>query len=65
MTDNLIPELSCISCGCVLARRDVREIVVPDEIGTHGPFCAACAQSAEGLTFAEWLDNQWQRQQPH
>lgn len=61
----VIPELSCISCGSLLARRDVREIVVPDAIGTHGPFCAGCAQSAEGLTFAEWLDNQWQRQRPH
>jgi hypothetical protein len=22
----------------------------------HGPFCAACAQSAEGIPFAQWLD---------
>jgi len=54
----------CRSCGCALARREVREIVVP-EFGTHGPFCATCAQSAKGMSFAEWLDDQWQRQRPH
>jgi hypothetical protein len=54
------PKLMCLSCGCwLLTRGDV------SKIGAHGPFCRACVQSAEGMTFAEWLDGLWQRQRPN
>ena len=57
MTDTT---LMCISCG--------RDLPAPQDvhrINDHGPFCAACAQSAEGIPFARWLDEQWQRQRPN
>ena len=56
-------ERMCLGCGVHLTQRDVRETVVRDD--THAPFCAACVQSSEGMTFDEWLDEQWQRQRPH
>jgi hypothetical protein len=56
--------LVCLSCGRELATpRDIREIATPK--GAHGPFCAACAQSAEGMPFDQWLDERWQRQRPN
>jgi hypothetical protein len=54
----------CLNCGHELARRDVREIVLSDGY-CHGPFCAVCAESAEGMPFQEWLDEMWQRQNAH
>ena len=60
--------LMCRGCMAELAtRQDAHEIVVRGE--GHGPFCAACARSAvsitEGIPFAQWLDEQWQRQSAH
>jgi hypothetical protein len=56
--------LLCLNCRRELAGlREVREIATPK--GPHGPFCEACAQSAEGMPFDQWLDEQWQRQRPH
>ena len=54
------PTLMCKGCG--------RELPTPDDVQLihgEGPFCLSCVESAEGLTFAEWLDQAWQRQRPH
>jgi hypothetical protein len=49
----------CLSCGCELStQREVREILGPDG-WPHGPFCERCAKSAEGIPFAQWLDESW------
>jgi hypothetical protein len=62
MTDEAT--MICRSCAKELTQRDVREII--DNHGRpHGPFCASCAQSAEGIPFDQWLDEQWQRQNRH
>jgi hypothetical protein len=55
--------LMCLSCARELPPRDIREIIVKGR--THGPFCDACAQSAEGIPFDQWLDEQWATQHPH
>ena len=52
--------LRCRSCGCELHTREVREVVASDG-RPHAPFCERCAKSAEGISFAQWLDEQWQR----
>jgi hypothetical protein len=50
-----MPPLMCLSCARELATQDVHQI------SDHGPFCWSCAQSAKGIPFAQWLDEQWQR----
>ena len=59
----------CLSCARELVQEDVHQIKVEstDDHGAfdHGPFCYACAQSAKGIPFAQWLDEQWQRQRPN
>jgi hypothetical protein len=35
------------------------------QIDGHGCFCAKCAESAKGIPIQQWLDEQWQRQNPH
>jgi len=55
----------CLSCGCKLFPRDIREVVAADG-RLHGPFCVRCTQRAEGApSFAQWLDDEWLRQNPH
>jgi hypothetical protein len=50
--------IMCKSCTRELPTRyDVHEI------SGHGPFCFSCAKSAEGIPFAQWLDEQWEFQQ--
>jgi hypothetical protein len=54
------PPLMCRSC--------LRELLTEQDIHRiegHGPFCAACAASARGMTFAEWLDATWRREHPN
>ena len=56
--------LVCLNCARELPTRDdVHQI--DTSRGPHGPFCAACAESAKGIPFDQWLDEQWQRQHPH
>jgi hypothetical protein len=46
----------------------LRELLTEQDIHRiegHGPFCAACAASARGMTFAEWLDATWRREHPN
>jgi hypothetical protein len=57
-------KLMCLSCGPELEPREVREIVRPDG-RVCGRLCAACAAPAEGLTFAQWLDELGARHRPH
>lgn len=60
----MMEPLLCLSCGRELhSPCDVREIMVAGR--PRGPFCVACAQSAEGKPFDQWLDEQWQRQRPN
>jgi hypothetical protein len=55
--------IRCLSCGCELHPREVREILA-DGL-SHGPFCARCAASAEVTRFARSLAEQWRREPPH
>jgi hypothetical protein len=58
------PPVQCLSCARELhTQADVHDINVHGR--NHGPFCAACAESAKGIPFGQWLDEQWQRQNPH
>ena len=57
-TDETI--LACLGCGCELpTEQDVHQI------SGHGPFCASCAQSAEGVPYDQWLDERWRREHPN
>lgn len=57
MTETMV----CLSCARELPTRDDVHWV---DNGA-GPFCAACAQSAKSMPFDQWLDEAWQRQNPH
>jgi hypothetical protein len=54
----------CLGCGCELATRDVRKVIVHGR--PYGPLCAACAAPLlAGMSFADWLNYQWQREHPN
>jgi hypothetical protein len=60
-------QFMCLSCGHELPTRlDVHQIDVTTsdgrQINGHGPFCFSCADAAKGISFAQWLDEQGQRQ---
>lgn len=58
------PILKCLGCSReLLTDQDMHEIDVRGI--SYGPLCAACARSAEGMPFAQWLDEMWQRQRPN
>jgi hypothetical protein len=51
----------CRGCAVeITTPQDAHEIVAGGR--PYGPLCFSCAQSAKGIPFAQWLDEQWQRQ---
>jgi hypothetical protein len=56
--------IRCLSCAHELpTEHDVRQIDVRG--ARHCPFCFSCAEPAKRIPFDQWLDEQWQRQNPN
>jgi hypothetical protein len=59
-----MPDLWCRGCGRELPTQDdVHQIEVHGH--PYGPLCASCAERAASMPFGDWLDEMWQRQNPH
>ena len=56
------PETILVCLGCARELPTQQDV---HQINGDAPFCASCAQSAEGIPFDHWLDEQWQRQNPN
>ncbi len=54
---SMTARLMCLGC-----RRELPTRLDVHQVNGRAPFCFACAESAKGRPFDQWLDEQWQRQ---